>query len=169
MSLKFNFLLCRRYAQAFGKKGLFYWRAMQMAWMMRLNNATRAEVDLERIKTDLGFKHPIIGVHVRHGDGCLHGRRKQHGCKPLSFYMEEVRAMRDMYGVNRVFIATDSTTALADTKKYEPEFEFIHIDMVRVVHHSTRVHSTRLFTSPLDSIERGLRLTGGIHVIKHVV
>lgn len=117
--------------KAFAKKGVFYWRAIQMAWLMRLNNATRAEVDLERIKAELGFAHPIVGVHVRHGDGCLHGRRKQHGCKPLSFYMEEVRAMRDMYGVNRVFIATDSTTALADTKQYEPEFEFIHLDMDR--------------------------------------
>jgi hypothetical protein len=32
------------------------------------------EVNLEQLKEDLGFKHPIIGVHVRHGDGCLHGR-----------------------------------------------------------------------------------------------
>jgi hypothetical protein len=34
------------------------------------------------------------------------------------------------HGVNRVFVATDSTTALADTEQYEPEFEFIYLDMV---------------------------------------
>ena len=28
--------------KAFARKGVFWWRAMQMAWMMRLNNATRA-------------------------------------------------------------------------------------------------------------------------------
>ena len=117
--------------KTFSRKGLFLWRAVQMAWLMRLNNATRAEVDLERMKSELGFKHPIIGVHIRHGDGCLHGRRKQHGCKPLSHYMDEVRTMRDMYGVNRVFISTDSTTALAETKAYEPEFEFVYLDMSR--------------------------------------
>jgi len=138
--------------KAFVKKGLFYWRAIQMAWMMRLNNATRAEVDLERIKRDLGFKHPIIGVHVRHGDGCLHGRRKQHGCKPLAHYMQEVRTMRDMYGVNRVFIATDSTTALADTKLYEPEFEFIHLDMNREKYNTnTKIESQMASGNGFDS------------------
>ena len=63
---------------------------------------------MEQLKQDLGFKHPIIGVHVRHGDGCLHGRRKQHGCKPLANYMDEIRTMRDMYGAAAQMLLANS-------------------------------------------------------------
>ena len=41
-----------------------------------------------------------------------------------------------MYGVNRVFIATDSTTILSEIKNFEPEFEFIYLDMDRGRAHS---------------------------------
>ena len=34
---------------------------MQMSWMLRLNNATAAAIDLPKVKAELGFQHPIIG------------------------------------------------------------------------------------------------------------
>jgi hypothetical protein len=41
-----------------------------LAYLVRLNHYTQVRLGLESLKTQIGYQHPIIGVHVRHGDAC---------------------------------------------------------------------------------------------------
>lgn len=122
--------------RVFTKIGLFFWRSEQISWLLRINEDTKKLLSLDRRKSEIGFqKNRTIGIHVRHGDGCLHGRRKQHGCKPLSDYIMEARTIRDSYGENKniIFLATDSEAVVKDVRKYENEFTFIFQKMQRNV------------------------------------
>ena len=115
----------------FAGKGMYWNRMMQLWYMNRVNNATRGEMALDNLKSRIGYEHPIIGLHVRHGDGCLHGMRKSHGCKALSSYLRELRVLKAMYGVRRVFLATDSAEIANQTQEFKHEFDFIMLDWDR--------------------------------------
>eukprot|EP00959_Pyramimonas_sp_CCMP1952_P308050 6447103-Pyramimonas_sp.AAC.2 len=61
-----------------------------LSYLVRVNAATKAELGLEALKAQIGFKHPIIGVHVRHGDSC-HTTTRRGTCKGLVHYLPHIR------------------------------------------------------------------------------
>jgi len=134
---------------------LFLWRSEQIRWLTRLNSETKSLIDLENKKKSLNFtKGNMIGMHIRHGDGCKHGRRKQHGCKPLLSYIFEARALRDMYGqdVRKIFLATDSGEIIQETAHFEPEFSFVYLhDMDRDKYDSGTKIESRMQSDSIDS------------------
>jgi len=139
----------------FSKIGLFFWRAEQVSWILRLNEITKKELDLASKLKQINAHKNTIGVHVRHGDGCMHGRRKQHGCKPLVDYIKEARTLRDIYDPNHkdrtvIYLATDSVSVIQDTKKYKNEFIFIFQKMNRELMNSSQKIENR-FGKELDS------------------
>ena len=139
------------------KNNIFLWRSEQLRWLTRPNKMTRDLLDLERKKELLKFKNGrMIGMHVRQGDGCKHGRRKQHGCKSLLSYIVEARTLRDMYGqhVNNIFLATDSEAIIRETTFFEPEFSFVFMkDMKRSSYDSTTKIESRIQKRAVDSHE----------------
>ena len=82
------------------------------------------------LKRRIGFKHPIMGVHVRHGDSC-HTTSRAGYCKGLQAYIPTLRLLAKRYNTSRVFLATDSQDIVSQSKKYAKEFEFVHISYNR--------------------------------------
>eukprot|EP01062_Namystynia_karyoxenos_P025645 TRINITY_DN20128_c0_g1_i4.p1 TRINITY_DN20128_c0_g1~~TRINITY_DN20128_c0_g1_i4.p1 ORF type:complete len:617 (+),score=114.16 TRINITY_DN20128_c0_g1_i4:70-1851(+) len=62
-----------------------------LGWTLRTGTAT--------------FVQPTVAVHLRRGDACHSAGRR---CYPLSEYAAALLQLRDQYGVNRAFVATDS-------------------------------------------------------------
>ena len=107
--------------------GLLHFRSAVVSQLVRVNNATAGLLNLEKLKADIGFRHPIIGVHIRHGDAC-HTTDRKGRCKGLAHYLPEIRTLAERYKTNRVYIATDDDQVLKTTKSYSKEFEFIYAD-----------------------------------------
>jgi hypothetical protein len=61
-----------------------------LAYLVRVNPSTQAKLNLESLKAQIGYQHPIIGVHVRHGDAC-HTTTRKGTCKGLASYLPRIR------------------------------------------------------------------------------
>ena len=121
----------------FAAKGHFWQRMLQIAYLMRLRPETERLLDLPGLKQRIGFVHPIIGVHVRSGDGCRHGTRAMlFHCRSLAEYLPDVRTLATKYNTTRVYVATDDPQVIADTAKFKDEFTFVFADEDRSVYRS---------------------------------
>eukprot|EP00873_Tetraselmis_striata_P021236 jgi/Tetstr1/441500/TSEL_029731.t1 len=117
---------------AFSKRGLFWWRMMQIGYLMRPNQKTLELLNLGDLKQRIGYSHPIIGLHMRSGDGCRYGlRSRMFNCRTLADYLPEIRALSQKYGVRRVFVSTDDVKAIRDAKAMSNEFEWVVVDSDR--------------------------------------
>ena len=131
-------------------KGLFFFRSAIVARMMRLNQKTIEELSLHRVKESIGFKHPIIGVHVRRGDAC-HTTGRKNRCRSFEeTYLPHIRTLSEKYGVNRVFLATDDDALLRKVKSSPAanEFEFVNVNMDRSIYKASKLieRRTELYT-----------------------
>jgi len=74
----------------------------------------------------------IIGLHVRHGDACVHAAQSNTRplCRPFSEYLPGVREMRDRYNARTVFLSTDD----AHVASAAPA-------ILRLVHTHTHTHT----------------------------
>mmetsp|Transcript_35000 Transcript_35000/g.99196 ORF Transcript_35000/g.99196 Transcript_35000/m.99196 type:complete len:599 (-) Transcript_35000:199-1995(-) len=115
----------------YGEQGLFWWRTAMAAHLLRVNQDTSRALALVELKRRIGFRHPIVGVHVRHGDAC-HTTLRKGRCKGLETYLPEIRLMARRYNTTRVYLATDDPAVVEDTKRF-PEFQFVFPDFNRDV------------------------------------
>ena len=76
--------------------------------VMRLAEETKTLLALEELKEKIGFKGPIIGVHVRHGDAC-HTTLRKGMCKGIGVYLPHLRMLSEKYGTKRGTVQTAST------------------------------------------------------------
>ena len=106
--------------------GVFWYRAMFVRFMTELSDRTQRAIGLERLKRKIGYRHPIIGLHVRHTDSC-HTTKRAGRCKPFSAYLREVALMRKLYGITRVFIATDDPDIIKEVSAYRGELQFVYV------------------------------------------
>jgi hypothetical protein len=74
----------------YAARGNFWWRSAMLAYLVRVNPSTQAKLNLESLKAQIGYQHPIIGVHVRHGDAC-HTTTRKGTCKGLASYLPRIR------------------------------------------------------------------------------
>jgi|AntAceMinimDraft_11_1070367.scaffolds.fasta_scaffold48389_1 hypothetical protein len=113
---------------AFGKKGLFWLRSAMVMHVMRLTKETQALLALDQLKERIGFKGPIIGVHVRHGDAC-HTTLRKGMCKGIGVYLPHLRTLSEKYGTRRVYIATDDAAVIKSLSSptIAAEFDFIYV------------------------------------------
>jgi hypothetical protein len=100
-------------------EGRFWWVAQSMAYVFRLTKEMKDMV--EAAKKEMGYRHPIMAMQVRQGDSCI----VRSMCYGLPQFMVEAKKMRDLYGVKRIFLATDSYKVIAQTK-YFPDYEFVY-------------------------------------------
>ncbi|XP_051724416.1 alpha-(1,6)-fucosyltransferase [Ctenopharyngodon idella] len=88
------------------------------AWLMK---------EMQEATTKLGFKHPIIGVHVRRTDKV----GTEAAFHPIEEYMAHVEnhyqslAQRMHVDKKRVYLATDDPSLLQEAKSKYPDYEFI--------------------------------------------
>ena len=75
-------------------RGLLWWRA-QMLWFLMRPNAV-LERRVRHIKNLIGYSHPIIGLHIRHGDACTHASLSNYRppCKSVADYIDQVISSR---------------------------------------------------------------------------
>ena len=89
--------------------------------------------------------HPSVSMHVRHGDAC-HTRRKvknprettERGwyglggrpCYEPEVYMQELERLQKMYGVQRVYLATDSSQMIAAAQR-DTRFDWVFLNASR--------------------------------------
>ena len=86
------------------------------------------EALVRETRAQIGFKHPIVAAQVRQGDSCFTRRR----CWGLGRVVEAAKELQQKYGVNTIYLATDSAKVIQSTKQY-PDFDFVYLDIDR--HH----------------------------------
>ena len=106
--------------------GVFWYRAMFVRYMTVLSERTQRAMGIDQLKRKIGYQHPIMGLHIRHTDSC-HTTKRAGRCKPFSAYMVEVELMRRLYGITRVFVATDDPDIIEEVKAYTGEFKFVFV------------------------------------------
>uniref|UniRef100_A0A8C9FZ33 Fucosyltransferase 8 n=1 Tax=Pavo cristatus TaxID=9049 RepID=A0A8C9FZ33_PAVCR len=85
------------------------------------------EKEIEEATRKLGFKHPVIGVHVRRTDKV----GTEAAFHPIEEYMVHVEerfellARRMLVDKKRVYLATDDPSLLQEAKSKYPNYEFI--------------------------------------------
>lgn len=104
-------------------KGYFWWISHNLGYIMRPSEYLKSEI--RRHMKDLNWHSvhrdgPMIGMHVRHGDSCLKKEEKRMArfCDPVSKYMERAQDARELYGITRIYFATDSEVAIRDIELY---------------------------------------------------
>eukprot|EP00241_Pyramimonas_parkeae_P018051 CAMPEP_0114292300 /NCGR_PEP_ID=MMETSP0059-20121206/8984_1 /TAXON_ID=36894 /ORGANISM="Pyramimonas parkeae, Strain CCMP726" /LENGTH=363 /DNA_ID=CAMNT_0001413931 /DNA_START=36 /DNA_END=1124 /DNA_ORIENTATION=- len=115
--------LQKKIPEKYSKQGNFWWRSAMLSYLMRLSDATEEWLSLEQLKADIGFKHPIIGVHVRHGDAC-HTTTRKGTCSGLSTYMQDIEAMSERYNTTRVYLSTDDEAVVREARQ-NTKYQFV--------------------------------------------
>ena len=79
-------------AWSFRQQGLLWWRSHILSFLMNPNAVLQRRV--RHVKNLIGYTHPIIGLHIRHGDACTHASLSNYrpGCKSVADYFAEVLA-----------------------------------------------------------------------------
>lgn len=70
--------------------GLLWWRSHILSFLMDPN--AHLQRRLRQVKNLIGYTHPIIGLHIRHGDACTHATLSNYRppCKSVSDYFDQV-------------------------------------------------------------------------------
>jgi len=130
---------------SFGKRGMFWFRSAIVSHMMRLNAHTEKRLNLNSIKQKIGFKKPLIGVHIRRGDAC-HTTGRKNRCRSFEEqYLPHIKTLSEKYGITRVFLATDDSKMLNAIMNSQAanEFDFVHVQMDRSVYANTKLIERR--------------------------
>ena len=102
-------------AEGFEEMGLFQWSSTLLGLIARPRGTIESK--LKRLKSVVGFRHPIIGLHVRYGDGCLPNQMHRPPCEPIASYVKELRRMARLYNVSRVYVASDSSQVIDELQE----------------------------------------------------
>jgi hypothetical protein len=118
-------------------KGAFWWRS-HLAWFL-IQPSASLSASIRLVKASIGWSHAggaggVLGVHVRHGDACMHAQISNFRpeCVPFSAYVERIKEMRRMYGVNKVFLATDDPAVVDEARALEG-FKVMSLDIDRAM------------------------------------
>jgi hypothetical protein len=118
--------------QEFPKQSAFWWRAQVGRLLVRPRPSLLAVLQL--VKASLGFEGPVIGVHVRHGDACMHASisRFRPKCVDWAAYLERIYDMSARYGVRKVFLATDDDEVAASAARIS-DLDIMHLSLDRSI------------------------------------
>nr|XP_018667645.1 alpha-(1,6)-fucosyltransferase-like isoform X1 [Ciona intestinalis] len=105
---------------------LVWWAGQVQSYLMRPKAWVTREVQI--IKQDIGFKHPVVGVHIRRTD-----KSNEANFQRMEAYMDPVANWYDKYVINNdvtnitklVYVATDDLNYMQMLQNVYPEFTFI--------------------------------------------
>ena len=150
-----------------GKLDYFETVAYIQARMLRPSDAMMA--DIERAKQAMGWPKPgtpVLSVHYRAGDSCLEedvtlGR----SCEPFSHHMTYVHQLAGLYGIKHIYLATDSPTAIEQTKTYA-NYTFLYSTAVSRGGVKSKVElDVALHEGLVDGCEEGKESLLDIHLL----
>ena len=104
--------------------GLFYIQGLILGSFLKLKQEYKTHIREKR--KAIGFKNPIIGVHIRQGD-TLYNPLDAHRIVPYKVYMEVIEHVVDKTGIKTVFITTDSEDIIKQLPK-DSGIDFIYDD-----------------------------------------
>ena len=90
--------------------------------------------EAEQLKVQFGWKSPLMGMHIRRGDRKdLYKYKLEVLIKKfpwLSFqnYMEYAKKIKEEFGINQIYLATDETSIISELSAFQPEFEFFYLE-----------------------------------------
>eukprot|EP00937_MAST-01D_sp_MAST-1D-sp2_P001759 g1759.t1 len=114
------------------RKGAFWQRAQLLGFAFRLSDVMERVVRLERLKREIGYEHPVVGVHIRHGDACHGATTKRVGhCVPFGRYAAEAARMGRLYGIGRAFIATDDPAVIDEARAHNARLDAAEAEAVK--------------------------------------
>jgi hypothetical protein len=112
---------------------------------------------VRKAKSAMGFRHPILGVHVRRGDSCKLKQLPGYGmplasCKTFADFMPHIRNFSSLYGVKTVYVTSDSSSVYNEVKEFEGKegFTFIHTSEDRSYYEHDWLLEMRLRMSLVD-------------------
>lgn len=120
-------------------KGAFWWRS-HLAWFL-IRPSASLSASIRLVKASIGWSQGefgggggVLGVHVRHGDACMHAQISNFRpeCIPFSAYVERIQEMRRMYGVSKIFVATDDPAVVDEARALEG-FKVMSLDVDRAM------------------------------------
>ena len=101
-----------------------YLRGIILGSFLKLKQEYKTHIEEKR--KAIGFKNPIIGVHIRQGD-VLTEPKLQFRNFPIQTYLEVVRQLVDKTGITTVFVTTDSEEVIRQLPK-NSGIDFIYAD-----------------------------------------
>ena len=141
-------------ASHYERMGLFWYRTIFYSYMFRLSDRVQNAIQIEDVKQKIGFKHPIMGLHIRHGDSCYTTNRAGR-CKRVPEYLTAVKNMNQMYEISRVFVSTDDPLVIEELNELSSaEFTFVYvrdIDRGQLAHGANQDIEKRMTAGSVDS------------------
>ncbi len=104
--------------------GLFYIQGLILGSFLNLKQEYKTHIREKR--KAIGFKNPIIGVHIRQGD-VLYNLTDPHRRISYKTYIEVIEHVVDKTGIKTVFITTDSEDIIQQLPK-DSGIDFIYDD-----------------------------------------
>jgi hypothetical protein len=101
--------------------GSFWLESQVLHYWWQFTTRTAAFVAKKRAQAGVSFRRPTIGMQVRRGDACKADAGDGHGrfCPSLrQSYLPIARKMQSVYGVDRIFMATDDQRAVEECKNW---------------------------------------------------
>lgn len=112
---------------------------------------------VRKAKSAMGFRHPILGVHVRRGDSCKLKQLPGYGmplasCKTFADFMPHIRNLSSLYGVKTVYVTSDSSSVYNEVKEFQGKegFTFMHTSEDRSYYEHDWLLEMRLRMSLVD-------------------
>lgn len=101
-----------------------WWISQFVKYLLRPQDAMQDL--LEKVEEKLGFKHPVVGIHVRRTDK-IGTEASFHGIEEYMEYAEEYYRQLELekpVDVRRIYLATDDPNLLSESKKKFPNYVF---------------------------------------------
>jgi glycoprotein 6-alpha-L-fucosyltransferase len=100
-----------------------WWLGQVEKYLFRLTGET--DQHIKKIAEDLGFKNPIVGVHIRRTD-----KIKEAAYQPVEAYMEEVDDYFDQLEltgpiVRRIFLSTEEPDIIKEVREKYPHYQVL--------------------------------------------
>jgi len=124
--------------------GNLWYRAQLLRYAFKLLDAPLSHITRQQKRMNFEPSVPYIAMHVRRGDACYDkDRGGKRICIPFDQYMNAAKIMKDKYGVNRIYLATDGQDVIDSLSPYKDNFTFFYAPINRTRYNSSELIEIR--------------------------
>lgn len=99
------------------QQGILWWRAQLLSFLMNPNGVLERRV--RHVKNIIGFSHPIVGLHIRHGDACAHASLR-YAKEPCMYAKEPCMSRKSHMHPEKAHTEPNVCEPLARLSNYRP-------------------------------------------------